>query len=100
MKKYKVLFYPLALVDIEQVVIYYNEQQNGLGKRFASQVQLALTAIKRNPFFSSIRYGNVRCAQVPKFPFVVHYQIKEPSNITTAAVYSTYQHRCGIEKTR
>jgi hypothetical protein len=77
MTKYKVLFSPLALVDIEQAVTYYNEQQNGLGKQFASQVQVALTAIKRNPFFSSVRYGNVRCAQVPKFPFLVHYQIEE-----------------------
>ena len=92
MKKYKVLFSPLALVDIEQAITYYNEQQNGLGKRFASKVQEALTAIKRNSFFSSIRYGNVRCAQVPKFPFLVHYQIEETSNIITiAAVYSTYQ---------
>jgi hypothetical protein len=41
MKKYNVLLFPLALVDIEQAITYYNQQQNGLGKRFASQVQVA-----------------------------------------------------------
>lgn len=92
MKKYQVVFSRLALDDIEQAVTYYNKQQKGLGKRFATQIQVALTAIKRNPFFASIRYENVRCAQVPKFPFLVHYLIDETSaTVTIAAVYSTYQ---------
>jgi plasmid stabilization system protein ParE len=92
MKKYQVIFSPLALNDIEQVVGYYNEQQHGLGKRFAAQVQVTLTAIKKNPFFASVRYDDVRCAQVKKFPFLVHYIIDEDSSIVTiAAVYSTYQ---------
>lgn len=92
MKKYIVVFSPLALNDIEQAVTYYNEHQKGLGKRFALQVQQALSAIKRNPLFASIRYEDIRCAQVSKFPFLIHYKIDEAtSTVTIAAVYSTYQ---------
>ena len=92
MKKYLVIFSPLALNDIEQAVEYYNEQQRGLGKRFAAQVQVTLAAIKRNPFFASVRYDDVRCAQIKKFPFLIHYIIDEESRIVTiAAIYSTYQ---------
>lgn len=92
MKKYQVIFSPLALNDIDQAAGYYNEQQQGLGKRFAVQVQATLNAIKRNPFFASVRYDGVRCAQVKKFPFLVHYIIDEDNSIVTiAAVYSTYQ---------
>lgn len=62
MKKYKVIFSPHALTDLEDAVYYYNEQQKGLGKRFAGQVQLALKSIKTNPHFASFRYEDVRCA--------------------------------------
>jgi len=44
--------------------------QPGLGKRFASQLLLTLNAIKRNPFFASVRYDDIRCAQVKKFPYL------------------------------
>ena len=60
MKKYKVIYSPHALIDLEDAVYYYNEQQKGLGKRFAAQVQLALKAIKANPHFASFRYEDVR----------------------------------------
>jgi toxin ParE1/3/4 len=92
MRKYTLVFSPQAINDIEAAVNYYNEQQKGLSKKFATQVQLALKAIKRNPLFVSIRYEDIRCAQVPKFPFLIHYTIDEVSNtVTIAAVYSTYQ---------
>jgi toxin ParE1/3/4 len=91
-KKYTVIFSPLALIDIEQAVYYYNEQQAGLGKRFAGHLQTTLNAIKRNPFFATVRYDDVRCTQVKKFPFLIHYTIDEDTRIVTiAAVYSTYQ---------
>src|SRR5215216_5189768 len=92
MKKYQVIFSPLAINDIEQAVEYYNEQQHGLGKRFAAQVHVTLTAIKKNPFFASERYDGVRCAQVKKVPFLVDYSIDEDRSIVTiASVYSTYK---------
>src|SRR5215475_8303538 len=92
MKKYKVIFSPHALTDLEDAVHYYNLQQKGLGKRFASQVQLALKSIKNNPHFASFRYDDVRCAQVPRFPYLVHYTIdKDTRTVLIAAVYSTRQ---------
>ena len=92
MRKYTVIFSPMALIDIEQAIYYYNGLQAGLHKRFATQLQITLNAIRRNPFFAAVRYDNVRCAQVKKFPFLVHYTIDEPAQIVTiAAVYSSYQ---------
>lgn len=92
MKKYRVIFSPHALTDLEDAVYYYNEQQKGLGKRFAGQVQLALKSIKTNPHFASFRYEDVRCAQVPKFPYLVHYTIDETTRtVLIAAVYGTRQ---------
>lgn len=70
MKSFAVAFSPFALDDIEQAVDYYNQLQPGLGQRFSQQVYLSFTAIKRNPFFATVRYDNIRCAQVKKFPYL------------------------------
>jgi toxin ParE1/3/4 len=92
MKEYKVIYSAHVLIDLEDVVYYFNEQQKGLGRRFAAQVQLALKSIKSNPHFASFRYDDVRCAQVPKFPYLVHYTIDEAARtVLIAAVYSTHQ---------
>ena len=77
MKNFAVTFSPVAIDDIEQAAAYYEDVQPGLGKRFASQLLLTLNAIKRNPFFASVRYDDIRCAQVKKFPYLVHYHIFE-----------------------
>jgi hypothetical protein len=92
MKSFTVIFSPIAIDDAEQAVDYYEEKQNGLGKRFAVQLQITLNSIKRNPFFASIRYDDIRCARVKKFPYLVHYHINEKELLVTIiAVYSTYK---------
>lgn len=92
MKQYKIVFSPLALTDIEQIVIYYNKQQKGLGKRFVKQIKLTLADITINPFFTNVRYEDIHCARVSKFPFLVHYKIEPLTFIVIiAAVYSTSQ---------
>jgi hypothetical protein len=87
-KKYKIIFSENALLDIEEAVIYYNEQQKNLGKKFASEVQSTLKYIKTNPFYVSVRYDDIRCAVVDIFPFLVHYKIE--ADINTVKILSVY----------
>ena len=55
----------------------------------------ALASIK-NPHFASFRYEEVRRAQVPKFPYLVHYTIDEDTRtVLVAAIYSTRQEPLG-----
>ena len=68
------------------------ELQQGLGKRFASKLLLTLNSIKRNPHFASVRYDDIRCTAIKKFPYMVHYHIDEDELlITILAVYSTHK---------
>jgi len=53
MKSFTVIFSPVAIDDAEHTVDYYEKQQPRLGKRFATQLQLTLKAVYRNPFFAS-----------------------------------------------
>lgn len=62
MKRVTVIFSPVAIDDVENIVDYYEKLQPGLGKRLATQLQLTLNAVKRNPFSASVRYDDIRCA--------------------------------------
>ena len=89
MKSFIFIFSIVAIGDAEQATNYYEEIQPGLGKRFAQEF---FNSIKRNPFFASTRYDNIRCAQVKKFPYLVHYHIDEKEfSVTILAIYSTYK---------
>jgi hypothetical protein len=95
-KDFPISFSPLAIEDTEQAFHYYEQQQSGLGKQFTAQLQLSLNAIKRNPFFASVRYDDIRCARVKKFPYLVHYHIDEAGALVTIiAVYSTHREPFG-----
>jgi len=92
MKGFTIIFSPIAMDDVEQIAEYYEEKQVGLGKRFAAHLQLTLNSIKRNPFFAIIRYDDIRCTSIKKFPYLVHYHINEEKRLVTIiAVYSTYR---------
>ena len=80
------------MLDIEVGVKYYNEQQLGLGKRFAKEVRYSFISIKTNPFYCGIRYNDIRCAVVSVFPFMDHYKIELASKtVKIISVYNTYR---------
>ncbi|MFN5648057.1 MAG: type II toxin-antitoxin system RelE/ParE family toxin [Sphingobacteriales bacterium] len=92
MKNYAIIFSPVTFDDIEKACEYYEKKQTGLGKRFATQLQLTLNTIKSNPFFATVRYDDIRCAGIKKFPYLVHYHINEDEQLVTIlSVYSTYK---------
>ncbi len=68
MKNFEVTFSPVALDDVEETKSYYEKIQTGLGKRFSIQLQATLNSVRQNPFFASVRYDDIRCARVKKFP--------------------------------
>lgn len=71
-------FAPMASDDLRLAISYYNNQQANLGTRFYKQVKESLKVLKVNPFFQ-IRYDNVRCLPIKKFPFMVHFIVEESS---------------------
>lgn len=92
MKSFTFIFSPVAIENVEQAVDYYEKKQTGLGNRFAEQLQLTLNTVKRNPFFATVRYDDIRCARIKNFPYMVHYHINEDELLVIIiAVYSTYR---------
>ncbi len=96
MKQLTFIFSPNSLIDIEEAKDYYDTIGTDVGTMFISQLQSSLLAIKRNPLFASIRYEDIRCAQVKKFPYLVHYHIDEKKLVVRIlAVYSTHREPLG-----
>lgn len=62
--------------DIQEGINWYNSRQEGLGRKFYDAVEEEYNVIRRNPLFQ-IRYKNVRCLPVKKYPYMIHYIVNE-----------------------
>lgn len=80
----------LAIKDIQEAIDYYNSKQKNLGKKFHTEVKKYFTAIQKNPRYQ-IRYENVRCLPLKKFPAMIHFTFDEKTNLVIIrAVLNTH----------
>jgi len=86
----KIEFHPDFYFDIEQAVNWYNEQKKGLGNKFLLNVKKILTELKNSALSFPIRYDNIRCMPLRKFPFMIHYSIDlERKVVKVVALFHT-----------
>lgn len=77
-----------ALNDLSQIVKWYNDQSQNLGIRFHKQVKSQINSLKSQPYICSIRYKDIRCMLVKKFPFMIHYSINE--ELSSVEIFSIF----------
>ncbi len=65
-----------TIQDIQQAIDYYEEQQPGLGEQFEDTLNEYLLKLEQNPFFQ-IRYDNVHCIPLKKYPYMIHFTVDE-----------------------
>ncbi|RQP17747.1 type II toxin-antitoxin system RelE/ParE family toxin [Parapedobacter defluvii] len=76
-------------MDIQESIDWYNEQKQGLGKQFYTQVKATINRLRSNPFFQ-IRYDDVRCLPIKRFPFMIHFTVDESKKkVVVRAVFHT-----------
>ena len=73
MKPYKVKIDKEALTDIREIIEWYSQHQPELGIRFKINVVEQIESLHRNPQAYFIRYHEIRCLLVKKFPYMIHY---------------------------
>jgi|SRR6187402_133678 len=86
MHSYKVKINSDALLDIQEATNWYNNQVPQLGARFQASAKKQVNALKIGALKHTIRYENVRCALIKKFPFLIHFVIDE--NNRTVEVFA------------
>ena len=87
---FKIVYNPEVQNDIQSAVDWYNKQQAGLGKRFLSAAKKHLNALKDNAKHYAIRYDDIHCMPIKKFPHMAHYRIDSKNKtIKVEAVFHT-----------
>ena len=88
---YSTVIDPKAIQDVQDAIEFYDEKEPGLGKEFENHLNESLKLLEKNPFFQ-IRYDNVHCLPLKRFPFMIHYTVQEKQQIVTVrAVLNTFR---------
>ena len=77
MKDFLIVIDDEALQDIQNATDWYNLQLLGLGTRFQKQVIKQINSLKKDANLYAIRYQNIRCMLVKKFPFMIHFLLDD-----------------------
>ncbi len=88
---HKIKITPTALLDLQDAIVYYNKQQQELGRRFKEEVQTLFTQLSKVPASGSFMYDTVRFRVLNKFPFIILYEIHPPKSIVILRIFNTYQ---------
>ena len=80
-KRYKLIFSPEALSDMQEARNWYNLQQKGLGKKLITAIKKVTMAINGNPYHASIQFEHIRTVACKTFPYSIHYEIDEPARL-------------------
>ena len=79
-----------ALNDIQEAFEWYETQLKGLGLRYKTQAKKQINSLKKDPYLFNIKYNEIRCRKIEKFPFLIHYLINENTKtVTVFAVFHT-----------
>jgi toxin ParE1/3/4 len=70
-------FHPEARAEFKESALYYEPQQEGLGRRFTQAIRETIDRIRRRPLqYREIEPG-IRKSRAPHFPYGVIYRLRE-----------------------
>lgn len=88
--KFRVEYNPDFFNDIVQAVDWYNEKQAGLGDRFFKNVKIQTARLSINALHFAVKYDDIRCMSIEKFPYLVHYRVNEQTRtVKVEALFHT-----------
>jgi plasmid stabilization system protein ParE len=81
-----------AVIDIDEIIKWYENEQTGLGSSFNYYLNETFNTISNNPNTFQIIYKDARRTLLKKFPYAAYYYINESKN--EVVVYTViHQHR-------
>jgi toxin ParE1/3/4 len=76
MKNYVLILDARAINDIQDAFDYYDSIYGNLSEKFDTALKNTLAKLKQNPFYQ-IKYEDIRCLKVKRFPYSIHYTVNE-----------------------
>ena len=72
-----------AIEDIQKIINWYEKKQNNLGKRFYLAMTAQMETLKKHPEKYQIKYLDVRCLVLNRWPFLIHYNINKHQGLVS-----------------
>lgn len=85
---HKLRFVKEALFDVEDIVLWYEEQRVGLSYDFELCLEAGIDTILRNPNAFQKKYKNVKILFISRFPYGIHYRF-ENEEIIVLGIFHT-----------
>lgn len=82
-------FHPEADAEMMKAAVFYENQQQDLGKRFLSTVQNSLNLIQINPDLYPVIHNDVKQCITKSFPFNVLYRITSTQIVVVAIMHQS-----------
>lgn len=73
----KAAFLAPARAEVREIIAYYNQQREGLGLEFSSELKQALLRMKHYPLAWSPLSERVRRCRINRFPYSVIYEVQK-----------------------
>ena len=73
------IFHPLAAIEVEDAVAYYESLQSGKGLELAAQIEAVIEQIRIFPESAPLTRGSVRSIVVQpssRWSYTLHYRVK------------------------
>ena len=88
--RFKVEYNPDFFDDLAQAVDWYNEKQTGLGDMFYRNVSRQTAKLSTAALLFAVRYDDIRCMRIEKFPYMVHYRVNvQTKTVKAEALFNT-----------
>ncbi|ANI89582.1 hypothetical protein A9P82_09935 [Arachidicoccus ginsenosidimutans] len=88
MSEYKLIVAPEVRYDIREAKLWYKDKSPTLPRRFATEVRTTIEQVKLRPTTHAIRYNNIRIANLPIFPYAIHYTVEENIVVVLAVFHA------------
>jgi hypothetical protein len=92
---HKVSFTKEALFDVEHLVLWYEGQRIGLSYDFELCLEAGVAEVSRDPNNFQKRYKGVHVRFIPRFPYGIHYVVKENAIVIIAVFIRHYLQKIG-----
>lgn len=89
---FELVFTKHAELELDEVFVWYEDQQSGLGFKFIKAFEECLNKINRNPYYAFNIQENARSASLEKFPYDIIYIVDE-NKLQVRIIAVIHQHR-------
>ena len=90
MTDFEIIIDSAAINDIKEAKNWYSLKNTNIALKFQKQTISQISKLKSVPERFSLKYDDIRCMPIKKFPFLVHFSINESKRtITIHAVFHT-----------